>query len=73
MSNSANGTDLDSSTLPTRLAGPPTGRGTGIGVKDNFNTMMRMRAAIDDVKVLDRFLPWLNVILDDCRLPSPTA
>jgi hypothetical protein len=30
-------------------------------------------AAIDDVKVLDRFLPWSDAIPDSCRMPSPKA
>ena len=30
-------------------------------------------AAIDDVKVLDRFLPWSDAIPDTCRMPSPIA
>jgi hypothetical protein len=29
--------------------------------------------SIDDVKVLDRFLPWSDVIPDTCRMPSPKA
>ena len=30
-------------------------------------------ADIDDVKVLDRFLPWSDVIPNACRMPSTTA
>ncbi len=30
-------------------------------------------ADIDDVKVLDRFLPWSDAIPDACRMPSTTA
>ena len=30
-------------------------------------------AAIDDVKVLDRFLPWSDVIPNLCRIPSSIA
>jgi hypothetical protein len=30
-------------------------------------------ADIDDVKMLDRFLPWSDAIPDTCRMPSPIA